>query len=472
MAMVPLLVLACGARTGLSRSEPDASVPGPDGAPADPERCNGEDDDGDGLVDEDVPPVSCGVGACARVVACEDGAFADCVPGDPAAEACNGADDDCDGTADDGLGFGPIGDPILVRDTEGTTGDCSSCRWAFGPALWIHDGGMVAFWRLGFDGMSPRPNAFFRTLDANAAPSGEVSELFGGNVTGGFLVAPVADDRALLAHCLRDRADDLHATTSVGSDGSVGESRWHFDRDFCSNYATALAWTGRRALLASTDEDALRIETADGRGRTLDARTLGAGRTASAPSIARGHGRLAVASAVFTEDFSTIASVHLLDETGEILGDPVELGQASAPDGRWRDLLVGATAEGWLLTAASDLEPGHGGRIVARLAPDGAVIEEATLIDDDASYGNWTIGARPGGGAVLAGNRQSDDSFGPFVMTLRPDGRRDALWLGPEDDGRFVTLASSSSRMFTLWADLAANFEPNQVWIQELGCTP
>ncbi|MEW5740416.1 MAG: MopE-related protein [Myxococcota bacterium] len=68
------------------------------------EACDGKDNDCDGLTDEGLGDLSCGVGACLRTVAaCAQGLMATCTPGTPTAEACNGVDDDCDGSTDEGL---------------------------------------------------------------------------------------------------------------------------------------------------------------------------------------------------------------------------------------------------------------------------------------------------------------------------------------------------------------------------------
>ncbi len=78
----------------------DASIH--DGAP---ESCNGVDDNCDGTVDEGFGELTCGTGQCANTVpACLDGAEQVCTPLDLASEeVCDLVDNDCDGAVDEGL---------------------------------------------------------------------------------------------------------------------------------------------------------------------------------------------------------------------------------------------------------------------------------------------------------------------------------------------------------------------------------
>ena len=74
-----------------------------DAPPAAAEECNGEDDDCDGLVDEDLGDTICGLGICEHAQPdCDAGVAVEC---DPLAgmeeETCDGLDNDCNGEIDD-----------------------------------------------------------------------------------------------------------------------------------------------------------------------------------------------------------------------------------------------------------------------------------------------------------------------------------------------------------------------------------
>ncbi len=104
------------------------------GLPVD-ETCNDVDDDCDGETDEGLGSTACGVGACARETAnCVDGALVTCEPGAPAAETCNGVDDDCDGEADEELFGVSCGVGACYRVVD-LCGDVTACV----PGLPAHE---------------------------------------------------------------------------------------------------------------------------------------------------------------------------------------------------------------------------------------------------------------------------------------------------------------------------------------------
>ena len=107
---------ACAAR-GVSFCNPADGVVACGAVAREPseERCNGLDDDCDGVTDEAFAlgePCEVGVGVCAdagEVVCAADGEAACSVaPGPAGDESCNDLDDDCDGETDEALGLGDV----------------------------------------------------------------------------------------------------------------------------------------------------------------------------------------------------------------------------------------------------------------------------------------------------------------------------------------------------------------------------
>ena len=84
------------------------------------ESCNGVDDDCDGVVDNGLPNITCGVGACLNSVsACVAGRPRACVPGTPTAEVCTDMiDNNCNGVVNEGCSC------VYVAATGTDVGTC------------------------------------------------------------------------------------------------------------------------------------------------------------------------------------------------------------------------------------------------------------------------------------------------------------------------------------------------------------
>jgi MYXO-CTERM domain-containing protein len=117
-----------------------ADVPGAyrlecEGTAAQPEECNGNDDNCNGVPDDGIPPVVCGgcsgpecaapdAGECETGLSyCLSAAWSPCYGSiGPVVEVCDGLDNDCNGTVDDGLS-------MVGQICQTATGSCSAGVW-------------------------------------------------------------------------------------------------------------------------------------------------------------------------------------------------------------------------------------------------------------------------------------------------------------------------------------------------------
>ena len=111
-----------------------------DALPPAPETCNGEDDDCDGKVDEDLGSEPCSVtnpnGTCPGTSSCVGGE-AKCEGPTPAPETCDGLDNDCDGTTDEGFadsdGDGLADCVETDADNDGIPNESDNCPKVYNP---------------------------------------------------------------------------------------------------------------------------------------------------------------------------------------------------------------------------------------------------------------------------------------------------------------------------------------------------
>jgi len=89
-----------------------------------PEKCDGQDNDCDGEVDEDLGAVTCGLGVCEHTAEyCVGGKTQVCNPfSGAAAEDCDGVDNNCNGIVDDGLGTTACGLGVCLHTVDNCVG--------------------------------------------------------------------------------------------------------------------------------------------------------------------------------------------------------------------------------------------------------------------------------------------------------------------------------------------------------------
>jgi hypothetical protein len=396
---------------------------------------------------------------------------APCVPATPPLERCNARDDDCDGAVDEGLPYAPIAPAHTLRATEGDTGAtelCSSCRWAWRPALAPTESGFLVPFHIGIYGGREEPALFARRTGADGVPLGEVEQL-GMDVPLWLrrLDEADADGASWVDATWRVGSDDLAGWLVVARDGSVRALRAGLDRRAAQVTSVPV---GDGVLAAwQRGGEALEASRFDRGGRALGVRTL-------APGLLAGGGLAVHALAARADGEGAVLFVaRFVAEPRRFSLHAIRIdadGDGEAPvtlleDGATLQLRATRTEGGYLL-----FDPGNGTGASVRFVDAALVrIGEPSPIDPGVDGSDLTFDyVRAGDGFVVVS--------GDALVRLDLRGRPTASWRGrlaPGDDegGAYVTtpdLAVREGRLFVAWHAIAEDRTPNPVWIRELGC--
>ncbi len=465
---VALVLCSCGARTTLDVDPPCV-------ASSTAEVCDGLDNDCDGQIDEDIPLVRCGVGACEAVVQCEGGAMPLCVPREPEPEACNLLDDNCNGLVDEGFGFGPVGEALYVRTDEFDTGPCGSCRWAWGTSLAPRDDGLVALWNLGLSGGDERPTLYRRPVDRLGHPVGPIAldrDDFLLELQPMLALPPMPAKGLPMEATYRVGSDDVPGLLFVSASGMT-ETTLPIPGGGPRGVPRTV-WTGERFVTAWEEDDALHVAvlTADGAlDHTVDVDPL---ERPAAITVAAFPGRVAILVSRYRADPERRDQwLILLDSLGQVVSPAHAIDVAYAS---WQRLV--GTDEGWLHIRPNGFEEPSTrqpldveGNPVAQATPfpDGRHFQDSGLQD--------TFVPRPGLGEMMVAWQAPE---GGLMHVEALDGRGEVRrgWSGPLapdpglDQGFVVTphLTFVDDRVLVIWGGGAIDGAPNPVSVRAFGC--
>ena len=466
---------ACGARSGLRSGETLAE-----------ETCNGVDDDQDGLVDEDFPTQSCGIGACrVEVPGCEAGRVPACRPRAPSQEVCNQVDDDCDGVVDEGLGLELVQGPTVVRDAEGQWADCQECPSATSMQLVTTEPGMIAIWTLGLLGTDPIPNLYTRGLSAQGEPRG-LPTVVGDEwvLSGGVRASPSSAGRTLLTYCGRKFHEDRAASLWLDAEGhATGESMFRAPASAdCGAMVPDGVWSGSHHLIAWTensggypesggwpDPNVALLDVSNERGESLDYRELEPwAEFGTSPRLAVGHGGVLVVFGLNARAGTQDLQTEVLDGAGGLLLGPSFVERIG--ESRWEQIAVEVTDSGWVIAARNALP----GVFLIRLDRRGRV-SRTQEFEASSTLGRLELTRFGESGLVLSGSEWDGawEQNRLVISTLDGEGQPVETWRSdpsaiPQSGAHAVAI--SKGRIYVLYGEPRKENEPNRVMLIGLGC--
>ncbi|MBW2458307.1 MAG: hypothetical protein JRI68_27640 [Deltaproteobacteria bacterium] len=423
-------LLSCGARSELWADEQIVAV----------ELCNGLDDDLDGQVDEGIADIECGVGTCFTSAAgCVDGQPGTCTPLPPTPESCNGLDDDCDGLVDEDLDFGLLSGPHLVADE-------AWMAQGFAPT----DTGLLAVWRIAFNGQAPKPNSFAQTLDGLGQPVGPARQLLTDPVVVGPTLAPSLEGNFVVPMCRRFGTNDKPSWLVANPMGEVvgSEHPVSGSSESCTTFDTPpqMVWTGRRHLFtwvtSTSDHVLLESSGADGGGAQAELVTED-GDLSVPPRLVQFGDRVALVAGLQPEvPSASELGIWFLDLDGNVLSGPLALPDPGGS--RYLQPRVAVDPDGVMLIVAPHRF--DDGWIRARVAFDGTVVSPPELLPELVTIRD--LEARPAGGFWAAGDVFDE---GTYLFQLDATGEIVARYEVPEAAWR-PELAQRAGRVHLLYA--------------------
>jgi hypothetical protein len=349
-------------------------------------------------------------------------------PCEPSTERCNGEDDDCDGRVDEGMPVVADGEPTVLGRLETEIS-------LFNREL--IEGKDGRYWPIWLEARSGGGRTLYvGSIDANAEPTREPTARDMVELSEGPRATRGAGGEVMLVAC-RDFAQTHASSVSLDDRAqfaSMPVARSPRGRS-CGAGEPSVLWTGKRYLFGWTDNSTgpvpgneVLLDIARRDGSSEDWRELTRdGELVLQPRFAvSGSGedtRVLFAYGLTREPRPPHSEVrfHVLDRFGEPLAEPRTV-PFEVPDAGWHDLEVATAGDGSFLALVA--ERFGQGLFRMRVSTEGALLEGPTQLEGtgELTYSRLDLTARPGGGFLLAANATGELDPRLHVLTLSDEG--------------------------------------------------